>query len=232
MAQVKILIEGYARKLKNNNWIASSTVCLITTGNKKIITDPGCNRKKLLKALAKEKLATADIDYIFLSHHHPDHILLAGIFEKARFITFDNNLMYHHDQMTEFGPHALSPDIEIIETPGHTLEHLSLLVDTPQGKVAIAGDVVWWKKGEKQIFRLNQKDHSEAKGMDMKKLITSRKKILKLADYIIPGHGKMFKNLELRNSLPTQNHLAIKSQPSWSSIRFDSEIYGSLSVKT
>ena len=82
MAEVKILIEGYAKK-NNNGWIASSTTCLVTTGNQKIITDPGCNREKLLEALNKEGLSTVDIDYVFLSHCHPDHILLAGIFEKA-----------------------------------------------------------------------------------------------------------------------------------------------------
>ncbi len=81
MTTIKILIEGYAKKLEKG-WVASSTVCLITSGNKKIITDPGCNRTKLLDALKKEGLTTNDIDYVFLSHCHPDHILLAGIFER------------------------------------------------------------------------------------------------------------------------------------------------------
>lgn len=192
MAEVKVLIEGYAKELEKG-WVASSTTCLITTENKKIITDPGCNRKKLLEALDTEGLTTDNIDYVFLSHCHPDHILLAGIFEKAKFITFDTNLIYDKDLMLKFDKHVLGKDIEIIETPGHVLEHLSLLVNTPKGKVAIAGDVIWWVEGEGQVFTMNQKDHSQAKGMDMKKLIESRKKLLDLADYIIPGHGKMFK---------------------------------------
>ncbi len=190
--KVKVLIEGYAKKLKKG-WLASSTTCLVTTGNKKIITDPGCNRKKLLEALDKEGLTTNDIDYVFLSHCHPDHVLLAGIFEKAKFVTFDTNLMYNKDLMIEFDKHVLGKDIEIIETPGHVLEHLSLMVKTSTGKIAIAGDVIWWTDEEKQVFKMNQKDHSQAKGMNMKKLIESRKKLLRSADYIIPGHGKMFK---------------------------------------
>lgn len=192
MAEIKILIEGYAKELEKG-WVASSTTCLITAKNKKIITDPGCNREKLLKSLNKENLHTGDIDYVFLSHCHPDHILLAGIFEKAKFITFDTNLMYNKDLLLEFDKDMLGEDIEIIETPGHVLEHLSLLVNTPNGKVAIAGDVIWWTEGEKQIFDINQKDHSQAKGMDMEKLIESRKKLLDFADIIIPGHGKMFR---------------------------------------
>ncbi|UCG95824.1 MAG: MBL fold metallo-hydrolase [archaeon] len=192
MAQVKVLIEGYAKQTENG-WIASSTTCLITTENKKIITDPGCNRKRLLEGLSREGLSTGDIDYVFLSHCHPDHILLAGIFENAKFVTFDTNLMYDKDLMLEFDKHILGKDVEIIETPGHVLEHLSLLVNTPKGKVAVAGDVIWWVEGEKQVLDINQKDHSQAKGMNMEKLVESRKKLLEMADYIIPGHGKMFK---------------------------------------
>ncbi len=192
MAEVKVLVEGYAKKMKSG-WVASSTTCLITTENKKIISDPGCNRKKLLDALHKEGVATTDINYVFLSHCHPDHTLLAGIFEKAKFITFDANLLYDNDLMLTFHKHILGKDVEIIETPGHVLEHLSLVVNTPKGKVAIAGDVIWWADGEKQVFTIHQKDHSQAKGMNMKKLVESRKKLLKVADYVIPGHGKMFK---------------------------------------
>jgi glyoxylase-like metal-dependent hydrolase (beta-lactamase superfamily II) len=192
MAAIKILIEGYAKK-QEKGWIASSTTCLIFSGDKKIITDPGCNREKLLEALKREKLTTRDIDYVFLSHCHPDHILLAGIFETAKFVTFDSNLVYDKDSLIEFDKHILGDDIEVIETPGHVLEHLSLLVDTPKGKVALAGDVIWWVDGENQIANLDQPDHSQAKGMNMEKLIESRKKLLEMSDYIIPGHGKMFK---------------------------------------
>lgn len=192
MAEVKILIEGYAKQLKNG-WVASSTTCFIISNGKKIITDPGCNRKKLMAALKKEGLKTGDIDYVFLSHRHPDHVLLAGIFENAKFITFDSNLMYENDLLTEINKGILGKDIDIIETPGHVEEHLSLIVNTSKGKVAIAGDVIWWLDGEKQNVDINQKDHSQAKGMDMTKLVQSRKILMSLADYIIPGHGKMFK---------------------------------------
>lgn len=192
MTTIKVLIEGYAKELENG-WIASSTTCLIMTEDKKIITDPGCNRQKLLKALHEEGLTTDDIDYIFLSHCHPDHVLLAGIFEKAKYVTFDSNLIYDKDSLTVFNKNVMGKDIEIIETPGHVLEHLSLLVDTPQGKMAIAGDVIWWVDGEAQVVDINKEDPSQAKGMNMEYLIESRKKLLKIADYIIPGHGKMFK---------------------------------------
>ena len=165
----------------------------MTTADKKIITDPGCNREKLLQALSKEELRTADIDYVFLSHRHPDHTLLAGIFEHAQCITFDDNLLYDGDRLRKFDAHLLGKDIVIVETPGHVEEHLSLIVNTSKGKIAIAGDVIWWLDDEAQKFDIHQPDHSQSKGMDMDKLIESRRKLLGIADYIIPGHGKMFK---------------------------------------
>jgi glyoxylase-like metal-dependent hydrolase (beta-lactamase superfamily II) len=39
---------------------------------------------------------------------------------------------------------------------------------------------------------INKIDDSHPVELNMKELIKSRKKLLKLADYIIPGHGKMF----------------------------------------
>ncbi len=192
MTKVKVLVEGYAKPLERG-WKASSTVCLITTEDKKIITDPGCNREALLNALSDENLKTGDIDYVFLSHRHPDHVLLAGLFENARYITFDANLMYEKDILSEFDRNIFGEDVEIIDTPGHVPEHLSLIVRTSEGSVAIAGDVIWWLDTEEQVFDLNQKDHNQAPDMDMQALVESRKKLFANADYIIPGHGKMFK---------------------------------------
>jgi glyoxylase-like metal-dependent hydrolase (beta-lactamase superfamily II) len=192
MAEIKIIIEGYAKKLENG-WVAQSTTCLVTSDDNKIITDPGCNRALLLEAMKKENLSTADIDFVVLSHQHPDHILLAGIFENAKFITFDAGMIYDGDSLTEYNSHELGEDIEIVQTPGHVLEHISLVVTTKEGKIGIAGDVIWWLQDEEQKFDLHQYDHSQAKGMDMEALVGSRKKLISMSDFIIPGHGKMFK---------------------------------------
>src|SRR3989344_2765701 len=83
MNKVKVLIEGYAKINKDGTWDATSSTTLIDTGSRKIIVDPGCNREMLLEALSKEGLKTGDINYVFISHYHPDHCTLMGIFENA-----------------------------------------------------------------------------------------------------------------------------------------------------
>ena len=192
MTEVKVLIEGYAEKLENG-WRASSTVCLVTNDRgEKIITDPGCNRELLMTALEKEGLLTSDIDFVFLSHRHPDHVLLAGIFENAKYVTSDNGLVYDEDVITEFSKNVLGENIELVNTPGHVAEHLALVVNTEKGKIGIAGDVIWWLDDEDQVLDINQFDHSAEHDMDMEKLVESRKKLLEMCDYIVPGHGRIF----------------------------------------
>ncbi len=198
MIKVKVLVEGYAREIKNG-WKASSTVCLILSNDKKIITDPGCNREALLNSLARENLNTDEIDYVFLSHRHPDHTLLAGLFKNAKHVTYDSNFLYDGDIISEYNKNVLGNDIEILNTPGHVSEHISLIIQTTNSKIAIAGDVFWWVDDEKQILDIHKKDQSKAIDMNMKDLINSRKKLLEIADYIIPGHGKMFKSISNTN---------------------------------
>ncbi len=191
MAEVKILVEGYARELEKG-WVACSTSSLIESEGKLTISDPGCNREKLIEALNRERVKLDDIDFIFLTHGHVDHSLLAGIFRNAKFVTFEN-LMYDKDMQLEFKDDVLGPNTKVIKTPGHTAEHISLIVNTTKGKIAIAGDVFWWADGEEQVVDIKKKDDSHPAELDMKELERSRKKLLEAADYIIPGHGKMFK---------------------------------------
>jgi len=187
-ATVKVLIEGYARQVENG-WIASSTTCLVISSGLKIITDPGCNRQKLAEALSKESLSAEEIDFVFISHGHPDHMMLCGIFTKAKLVTYDDHLVYDQDRMVKFDKHIMGPHTEVISTPGHTPDHISLLVQTANGIVAVAGDVFWWSDEEKQDPGNAAPSHED----DHQKLAESRRRLLKIADFIIPGHGKMFR---------------------------------------
>ncbi len=189
MTEIKILIEGYAKEMKNG-WTANSTVTLVKSNGKNIIVDPGWNRTKLLEALKKENLKTKDIDYVFLTHNHPDHVLLAGIFENAKIV--DELYIYFEEIITKHNGVIPGTDLKVIRTSGHMEEHCSLVVPTKQGTFVVAGDVFWWLDTEKQEVNVNKPDN-DPEHMNLQKLINSRKKILKLADYIIPGHGKMFK---------------------------------------
>jgi glyoxylase-like metal-dependent hydrolase (beta-lactamase superfamily II) len=193
MAKIKILIEGYVRE-ENGAEFASSTTVLIREKNFNIIVDPGMDRKLLIDALEKEKLSAADINFVVLTHYHLDHSLLSGIFENAKFL--DRGEIYSWDgKIEKFDGKIPGTDIEIIRTPGHDMFHCSVLVKTEEfGGVVVAGDVFWWENGEQQkTDKESLMKHIDPYVKNEEDLINSRKKVLEITDYIIPGHGKMFK---------------------------------------
>jgi glyoxylase-like metal-dependent hydrolase (beta-lactamase superfamily II) len=190
MNQVKVLIEGYAKEIETG-WVASSSVTLVTAGDKNIIVDPGCNRKRLLEELENNNLKTSEIDFVLLTHSHADHGLLAGIFENAKVLTVEE--IYDGDNQIGHNNKIPGTDLEIIQTQGHCPEHCSLVVPTAEGVYVVAGDVFWWTDDENQMLDMEKEDDAHPAEVNAQNLIENRKKILEIADYIIPGHGKMFK---------------------------------------
>lgn len=191
MAKVKVLIEGYAKKIEGG-WLASSTTTLVQEKGLNIIIDPGINRKLLLEKFLEEGLKTEDIDYVLMTHSHPDHNYLSAIFENAK--ALDDGLIYDNDKETEHNGKVPGTDLEILLTPGHEKFHASLVVPTEKGIVVVAGDVFWWGDDEEQkTDRGSLMKHEDPFVKDEEALMNSRRKLLEIADYIIPGHGKIFK---------------------------------------
>ncbi len=190
MAEIKILVEGYADRQKQT---ASSTVIFIQDEDVKIIVDPGIDRPRLLAAFYQNNIDFGDINYVFLTHYHPDHILLAGLFTSAKIID-------GHEMSDFLGNYQESEKIipgtstQIIYTPGHDAQHYSLLViDEIMGKTIIAGDAIWWWDDERVLTdfqSLIQRVDQYVK--DQCIIQKSRQNILDQANYIIPGHGKLF----------------------------------------
>lgn len=187
MNTIDILIEGYANITKSG-WDASGTTTLITTDTElKIIADPGANRDLLLQKLDERGLVVGDIDMVFLTHHHLDHAMNVGIFPNARVI--DEEAVYTQSVAIEGVKMLPGTDMTVMATPGHEYAHAALVVPTKDGTVVVAGDNFWWTTSEKQEVDLHKKDDFAEK---MDELVASRKEILAIADWVIPGHGKMF----------------------------------------
>src|SRR4030042_7076174 len=180
LAEVKILIEGFVAGENNN--ITQATITLVKDENKTMVVDPGVldDQKILIDALKKEGLSISDVNYVCITHSHLDHYRNIGMFPKAKTLEYYG---VWDGGKVEDSKERFSKNIRIVKTPGHNYDGLSLLVKTNKGVVAIVGDI-WWKE---------EYPKDDPYASDTKKLEQSRKKILKLADYIIPGHGKMFR---------------------------------------
>jgi glyoxylase-like metal-dependent hydrolase (beta-lactamase superfamily II) len=184
-----VLIQGYAQKLPDGRWKATSTTTLVRSNGKNVLIDPGMNPEELKKALKNEHLTLDDIHIIVNSHSHMDHTRNSRLFDKS--IIFNPFNQYKKIPEDLVIPGTL---IRVIYTPGHVDKHIAFLVNTPEGKCAIAGDVFWWEDGEVQKTDYKALiEHIDPVGKDQKVIQESRKKLLSLADYVIPGHGKVFR---------------------------------------
>jgi glyoxylase-like metal-dependent hydrolase (beta-lactamase superfamily II) len=192
MSEAKVIVEGYAIPTGGDSYKASPTSTLIKDSGKIILVDPGANKQKLLDALKERGLETKDINIVFLTHYHPDHFLNIKLFDGVDI--YDGSTIYRDDEEFEYSGNIPGTNIQVIPTPGHAHEHVSLLVNTKKGKVCVAGDLWWWMDNTKQ--KIDTKSLLSLKDpfvKDKKALLKSRKKILSTADIIIPGHGKMFR---------------------------------------
>ncbi len=198
MATVKVLIKGHHSKNVENRPKIGSTVTLIN-GRKNIIVDTGSflDKDRLIRALERESLTPEDIEMVIITHLDLDHIVNTYLFKNAKiFCKFRGG---EYPGQTHFPAEGclertdllkkdlIDKDVELMLTPGHAEDMVSVIVNTPEGNVVIAGDAFPGKEW------LDMNRQPSALLTDVEKFNESREKILEKADYIIPGHGDMFK---------------------------------------
>jgi glyoxylase-like metal-dependent hydrolase (beta-lactamase superfamily II) len=183
MAEIKILVEGYVADEEGGH--SCSTITLVRDKDIVMIVDPGSvkDQKIIVDALKKEGLGVGNINIVCTTHSHTDHYMSMGMFPNAKVLDYHG--WWIRDVWKKRG-NKVSDDIEIVETPGHRKDSITLLVKTDQGKIAICGDVFW-----KKDYPKTPEDDPYAD--DRKTLKKTRKKVLEMADYIIPGHGRIFR---------------------------------------
>jgi glyoxylase-like metal-dependent hydrolase (beta-lactamase superfamily II) len=164
----------------NGQLVGSLGAYLLQTPEQTILIDTGlgprtyessrfkCYAGQLLSNLERAGLAPADIDIVFFTHLHSDHVNGAVrevngesvlTFPNARYLVrsaewhrFDNqpasrasvadalNLLEHRIEFAEEGEDIV-PGVRVLATPGHTAGHASLLVTADEERVIILGDI-------------------------------------------------------------------------------------------
>ncbi|PIR67447.1 hypothetical protein COS74_02785 [bacterium CG06_land_8_20_14_3_00_33_50] len=188
MATVDILIKGYNKEINDNFHRYASTTTLVRSNDINIVVDPGIHESLDLynESLKQYGLSTDDIDYVFCTHEHLDHTRDIAVFKNAAVIDrwgTHKGDEHHFDELEE---KEIIPQVKRVLTLGHGLNHVSLLVETNKGVVCVAGDLWWYED-----LTPAEDDYAT----DQKELEKSREKILKIADFIIPGHGGLVKNI-------------------------------------
>ena len=180
MAEVKILILGFVGN--DGEGKTCPTITLVRDKDLVMVVDPGIleSQQVLIEALHKQGLSIDDVTHVFITHSHLDHYRNIGMFVEAKTV---EHFGVWDKGVCEDWSEQFTPNVKIVRTPGHNYDGLSLLVKTEIGTVAIVGDVFWSERGPK----------SDPYASDPEKLQESREQVSAVADYIIPGHGDIFK---------------------------------------
>lgn len=152
---------------------ARSSVSLIIDGRHKIIVDSGQagEEEVVRRALAGLKVEPGEVDLLVNTHSHPDHCGNNHIFSRARILTAKDE-------------DAISPGVWVLATPGHSMDSISVVVEADM-TIVMAGDAL-------PTLGNFLKMVPPALHIDRAMAEVSMKKILKLADLIVPGHDFPF----------------------------------------
>ena len=163
MADVEVLTYGFSFSSDQGSF-GMSTNSLLTAGNQTILVDtgPSSRRAWLFGALESKGLTPDDIDVVILTHMHWDHCQNTDLFPNARVLVHPTELDYaRNPNRADFAVAQYMADmvdkmkvepvsegdrivegISIVETPGHTIGHISVAVEAGGDKALIAGDAL------------------------------------------------------------------------------------------
>jgi glyoxylase-like metal-dependent hydrolase (beta-lactamase superfamily II) len=204
---VAFLIEGAPKKI------------LVDTGSytelmKNYWPGEGVDFQTLEEALEKEGMTANDIDIVIQTHLHHDHCGYNYMFKNAEFLVQEeewNFAMNPHMLQKQYypkdllkgwnlkvvkGDFELFPGIDVLFTPGHTPGTQSVVINTSQGKLVIAGfcclDCTF--DNPEDVLPVghpfaNWETFTPSIAVDMSQAYDSTLKLKKIADIILACHG-------------------------------------------
>jgi glyoxylase-like metal-dependent hydrolase (beta-lactamase superfamily II) len=179
-ARIDVLVAGSVTETGGK---VVSTCSLIRDGGRAIIVDPGMadDDETILEPLLALGLEADEITDVVLGHHHPDHTMRVALFRNAA--VHDHWATYRGADWEDADAEGrvLTPSVGLIRVPGHTAEDIAVLAGTEQGIVVFTH--LWWDED-------GPADDPAAE--DGEALRLSRRRVLEIANLVVPGHGAPF----------------------------------------
>jgi len=200
------------------------SVTLVRAAGRIVLVDTGSygDRALLLARLQEASVAPDDVDDVFLTHFHFDHVLNFDLFKNAVFHLSETEIKYvtegtYQSAKDPFVPAAIYPllapqikpfagEVEILPglktlpLPGHTLGMTGLLLE--QERVLIAGDGI---KNARE-FSSRQPPPAFAGG---ELALRSYRRAADEARIVIPGHDNPFR-LPMQEEVEYLTHFALE----------------------
>ncbi|MBI2871775.1 MAG: N-acyl homoserine lactonase family protein [Chloroflexi bacterium] len=206
MASIDMLVCGFALTCDQGGF-GFSTLSLITAGKQRILVDTGphSRRAMLVRALKERNLTPEQIDLVVLTHAHWDHCQNTDIFRNAQVLIHPVELEYARNPqrgdmaVATYLPAILermkvetvsegdevAEGVSIIDTPGHSKGHLSVLVNVSGQTRLVAGDALPDAASVRRGLPYNV-------FWDLKDARESVAKMVASAQMFYPGHDRPF----------------------------------------
>ncbi len=168
------------------------TTTLITGDEFRLLVDPAYqDAERMATELNRRSgLTIADISAVFVTHDHGDHHYGLKHFPAARWLAAPGaaakiNESSEYKKQVEAVSGKLFADIDVVPTPGHTMDHHSLRFDCEGLSVVVTGDAVmtrdFWRD-RRGFFN----------SVDIELAGRTIEEIAKIADAVVPGHDNWF----------------------------------------
>ena len=181
------IMPGIYAVRSDRNDVPMGNFFLLKNGDKYIAVDAGSDNIQTENGLLKLGVSADDVEAVFITHSHWDHINSLDLFHNATIYTGNT-------EGSDFPevPHQIMPDGEVLEinarsiqilyTPGHTIDSVCYLID---GKYLFVGD----------LFVTTNDSPFEAR-YDKGLQLMYREKMLKVGEveYVFTGHFGLFKD--------------------------------------
>jgi len=167
------------RDAEGNILDARSSVTLILAPSKKIIVDTGLEDEADLikKRLAELGLSPEEVDLVINTHDHPDHSGNNRLFTRAQVLLGKGGRRLKEGEV-------VAPGVWIMETPGHTLDSISVVCESSR-KIVVAGDAL-------PLMGNYLKWVPPRLHVDRDLAMESMARIVEIADLVVPGHDSPF----------------------------------------
>lgn len=212
LPRVEVILEGYG--LGTN--VGRPALCAVSLVEgpdahgraRRILVDTGHvgRRQVLWAALAGKGIGPADIDMVFLTHAHWDHVQNVDVFDRAPLLLHPDEFEYSlnpHPREFAMPPWTRSllerqtvrqvvegdeliPGVKVVELPGHTVGSIGLAVETSSGCAVIAGDALHYA-------RVALERRNPLVFWDEELAAESIDRVVEMADVIYPGHDRPFR---------------------------------------
>lgn len=201
MSDLKLDVLAIGTLAENRFWDETSpvreefsTATLVRSGKTVLVVDPGWPEEVMRAVLFyRAGLKPEAVTDVFLTHVDPAHLRGIGLFAKARWLAFGEEILYARSDLADDPnlapiirrlsevPDKIAPGLDIFPTAGHSPGHCSIMVNLPTQTTFISGDV---------ILTREHLEHGDlgATLYDRDKAEESFREVLEIGDFVVPGH--------------------------------------------